>query len=45
MEPLTIVVMVLTVGIVWGGFAFVLLKALGKEKEKVKREQQGQSVR
>jgi hypothetical protein len=36
MEPLTIVVMVLTLGIVWGGFAFVLVKAVGKEKQKNK---------
>ncbi|MEX1274935.1 MAG: MetS family NSS transporter small subunit [Bacteroidota bacterium] len=37
MEPLTIVVMVLTLGIVWGGFAFVVTKAMGKEKEKEKQ--------
>lgn len=36
MEPLTVVMMVLTVGIVWGGFAFVLVKAIGKEKLKKK---------
>ncbi len=37
MEPLTIAVMVLTVGTVWGGCAFVVMKALAKEKEKSKQ--------
>lgn len=37
MEPLTIMVMVLTVGIVWGGCVFVVMKALTKEKEKSKQ--------
>lgn len=34
MEPVTIVVMVLTIGMVWGGFAFVVTKAMRMEKHK-----------
>ncbi|GEM_PF-876529 len=34
MELRTLMTMIFTVGMVWGGFAFILLKALKKEREK-----------
>jgi len=34
MNAATIVTMILTIGIIWGGFAFVLLTALKKERGK-----------
>jgi len=36
MELRTIVTMIFTLGMVWGGFTYVLLKALKKEREKEK---------
>lgn len=37
MQLATILTMLFTVGTVWGGFSFVLRKALKKEKEKQER--------
>jgi hypothetical protein len=34
MELRTLLTMIFTVGMVWGGFLYILLKALKKEREK-----------
>jgi len=34
MPAATIVTMVLTIGVIWGGFVFVLVQALKKERGK-----------
>jgi hypothetical protein len=38
MDSVTLITMLLTLGIVWGGFVCVLLLALGRERKKRKNE-------
>ena len=39
MEPITVLTMVVVIGIVWGGFVFVLITALNKERSKASHDE------
>jgi len=38
MEPATVITMIFVLGIVWGGCAFVITLAIGRERKKISDE-------